>query len=268
MSSVCILTDDPEYTRFVTRAARHIDDVNADRRYNVLLGALPDEEFARLAPDLTPVILPRPTELDSPNAEIEFVYFPTSGIASIVALGLNGESVDTTMIGREGMTGLAVFLGTNQMPVRTIVQVPLTGFRLPAPRLRAELERGGLLVNLLQRYTQVVMVSMAQLILCNRAHRLDQRAARWLIQVDERVDETPFDVTQEFLAEMIGVQRPSLSLAVQQFKGEGLIAYSRGRVTIADREGLLARACGCIGVIHAEEARLRQTTERYDIGAS
>jgi CRP-like cAMP-binding protein len=239
----------------------------ADPRHNVLLGSLPDNQFARLAPALEPVILPRPTELEAPDAEIEFVYFPTSGIASIVAIGANGESVDTTMIGREGMTGLAVFLGTNQMPVRTIVQVPLTGFRLPASELRAELERGGLLVDLLQRYTQVVMVSMAQLILCNRAHRLDQRAARWLLQVDERVDEAPFDVTQEFLSEMIGVQRPSLSLAVAQFKDAGLVSYSRGRVAITDRDGLLARSCACISIIHAEEARLRQTTQRHDTTA-
>ncbi len=243
------------------------DSHAANPRSNVLLGSLPEGEFARLAPALEAVILPRPTELEAPDKEIEFVYFPTSGIASIVAIGVDGEMVDTTMIGREGMTGLPVFLGTGQMPVRTIVQIPLTGFRLPANALRAELQRGGKLVNLLQRYTQLVMVSMAQLILCNRAHRLDQRAARWLLQVDERVDQAPFDVTQEFLAEMIGVQRPSLSLAIQQFKGEGLITSSRGRVTIADRDGLLAHACGCISIIHAEEARLAGTRERYDIGA-
>jgi CRP-like cAMP-binding protein len=237
-------------------------------RSNVLLGSLPDDEFARIAPDLEAVILPRSTELEASGAEIEYVYFPTSGIASIVAIGMDGETVDTTMIGREGMTGLAVFLGTNQMPVQTMVQIPLTGFRLPADALRAEVGRNGRLVNLLLRYTQVVMVSMAQLILCNRAHRLDQRAARWLLQVDERVDEAPFEVTQEFLAEMIGVQRPSLSLAMQQFKGDGLITSTRGRVTIADRDGLLARACGCISIIHAEEARLGRITERSDIGAS
>lgn len=245
-----------------------VDSHGANPRRNVLLGSLPDEEFARIAPALEAVILPRPTELEAPDTEIEFVYFPTSGIASIVAIGMDGETVDTTMIGREGMTGLAVFLGTGQMPVRTMVQVALTGFRLPSGVLREELARGGRLVNLLQGYTQVVMVSMAQLILCNRAHRLDQRAARWLLQVDERVDEAPFDVTQEFLAEMIGVQRPSLSLAIQQFKADGLITSSRGRVTIADRDGLLTRACGCIQIMHAEEARLRRTVERYNIGAS
>lgn len=238
-----------------------------DPRRNVLLRSMPDDEFARIEPAMELVALPRPTELDAPDTEIEFVYFPVSGLASIVALGSNGESVDTTMIGREGMTGLAVFLGTNQMPVRTMVQIPMTALRLPAAELRSELERGGILVHLLQRYTQVVMVSMAQLILCNRAHRLDQRAARWLLQVDERVDEAPFEVTQEFLAEMIGVQRPSVSLAVGQFKDDGLINYSRGRVTVVDREALAERACGCLRIMHAEEARLGRTTELYDISA-
>ncbi|MCA1571590.1 MAG: Crp/Fnr family transcriptional regulator [Chloroflexi bacterium] len=219
--------------------ATALEAIVLDPRRNVLLGSLPDDEFARIEPDLEPVSLPRPTELDTPDAEIEFVYFPTSGIASIVALGEEGE-----------------------------VQIPMTGFRLRAQHLRTELEHGGLLINLLQRNTQMVMVSMAQLILCNRSHRLDERAARWLLQVDERVERAPFDVTQEFLAEMIGVQRPSLSLAVQQFRHEGLIRYSRGQMVVADREGLLARACGCIRIIHAEEARLGRTFERYDISAS
>jgi CRP-like cAMP-binding protein len=235
-----------------------------DPRLNTLLGALPHDEFERIAPALEVVRLNRSVVLEEQHEEIEFVYFPTAGVASIVAVGNNGESVDTTMIGREGMTGLAVFLGTGQMPVRTIVQVPLTGFRMRSDDLRAELERDGQLVKLLRRYTQVVMVSMAQLILCNRVHRLDQRAARWLLQIDERVDEAPFDVTQEFLAEMIGTQRPSVSLAVRQFKDDGLIRYSRGRVVISDRDGLLKRSCSCIGVMHDEERRLRNTVERYE----
>jgi CRP-like cAMP-binding protein len=236
-----------------------------DPRRNVLLGALPEDQLARLLGALEPVALPRPTVLESPNEEIEFVYFPITGIASIVAVGEGGVSVDTTMVGREGMTGLAVFLGTGQMPVRTMVQISMTGFRLPAAALRSELERGGLLVRLLHGYTQVVMVSMAQLILCNRVHRLDQRAARWLLQVDERVEEAPFEVTQEFLAEMIGTQRPSVSLAVRQFKDDGLITYSRGRIKIEDREALRARSCSCIDVIHNEERRLRETSERYAV---
>ena len=200
--------------------------------------------------------LPRPTELEAANEEVRFVYFPTSGVASIVAIDESGESVDTAMIGREGMTGLAVFLGTDQSPVRTIVQVPLSAMRMEANALREEIVRGGTLVRLLQRHTQVVMVTMAQLILCNRIHRLDQRAARWLLQVDDRVDERPFGVTQEFLAQMIGVQRPALSVAMRQFKDDGLVRYARGQITIADRDGLVSRSCGCINVITSEARRL------------
>lgn len=228
-----------------------------DPRANGLLGALSDRELDRIVPALEPVSLPRPTELEGANEEIEFVYFPTSGVASIVAMDESGETVDTAMIGREGMTGLAVFLGTRQTPMRTIVQVPLTGMRMRAQALREQLERGGRLTALLQRHTQVVVVTMAQLILCNRTHRLDQRAARWLLQVDERVEEAPFHVTQEFLAQMIGTQRPALSVAMRQFKEEGLVGYSRGQITIADRDGLLARSCGCIRIITNEADRLR-----------
>jgi len=177
-----------------------------DPRANRLLAGLSDDELQRILPALEPVQLPRPTELEGANEDIRFVYFPTSGIASIVAIDESGESVDTAMIGKEGMTGLAVFLGTRQSPVRTMVQVPLTAMRMESRALREELARGGTLVTLLQRHTQVVMITMAQLILCNRLHRLDQRAARWLLQVDDRVDGAPFRVTQEFLAQMIGVQ--------------------------------------------------------------
>jgi CRP-like cAMP-binding protein len=233
-----------------------------DPRANHLLGALPDREFDRIAPALEPVRLPRPTELEAANEDIEFVYFPTSGIASIVAIDESGETVDTAMIGREGMTGLPVFLGTGQTPMRTIVQVPLTAVRLRSQVLREELARGGKLVALLQRHTQVVMVTMGQLILCNRIHRLDQRAARWLLQVDERVEEAPFRVTQDFLAQMIGVQRPALSVAMRQFKDAGLVSYSRGQISIADHDGLHARSCGCIKVIATETRRLRETLER------
>jgi CRP-like cAMP-binding protein len=235
---------------------------DVDPRANHLLGALSDRELGRLAPALEPVRLPRPTGLEEANEVIEYVYFPTSGVASIVALDEGGESVDTAMIGREGMTGLSVFLGTGQTPMRTIVQVPLTGMRLRSQLLREELTHGGMLVTLLQRHVQVVMVTMAQLILCNRIHRLDQRAARWLLQVDERTEEAPFQVTQDFLAQMIGVQRPALSLAMRQFKDAGLVNYSRGQISIADRDGLLARSCACIAVIASEARRLRGTPDR------
>jgi CRP-like cAMP-binding protein len=229
-----------------------------DPRANLLLRSLTEAEFSRITPRLEAVALPRSTELEAANERIEYVYFPTSGIASIMALDEGGESVDTAMIGREGMTGLPVFLGTGQSPSRTIVQVPLTGTRMRAEALQSELAQRGTLVRLLNRHTQVVLVTMAQLILCNRIHRLDQRAARWLLQVDERVEEAPFHVTQEFLAQMIGVQRPALSVAMRQFKDLGLVRYSRGQISIADRDGLAQRSCGCIDIIATEATRLRE----------
>jgi CRP-like cAMP-binding protein len=235
-----------------------------DPRANRLLRGLSDAELDRIRPALEPVHLPRSSELEAANEDIRFVYFPTTGVASIVAIDESGESVDTAMIGREGMTGLAVFLGTRQSPVRTIVQVPLTGMRMASGALREELVHGGRLVTLLQRHTQVVMITMAQLILCNRIHRLDQRAARWLLQVDDRVDEAPFKVTQEFLAQMIGVQRPALSVAMRQFKDAGLVRYARGQISIDDRDGLLARSCGCTSVIASEAKRLDVLLERAD----
>ena len=233
-------------------------------RANRLLRGLSDAELERIRPALEPVHLPRPTELEAANEDIRFVYFPTTGVASIVAIDESGESVDTAMIGREGMTGLAVFLGAGQSPVRTIVQVPMTGMRMESEALREELARDGRLVTLLQRHIQVVMITMAQLILCNRIHRLDQRAARWLLQVDDRVDEAPFNVTQEFLAQMIGVQRPALSVAMRQFKDAGLVRYARGQISIDNRKGLLARSCSCTSVIASEARRLDKALERAD----
>ncbi len=238
-----------------------------DPRANRLLRGLSDADLDRIRPALESVQLQRPTELEGANEQVRFVYFPTSGVASIVAIDDSGETVDTAMIGREGMTGLAVFLGAAQSPVRTIVQVPLTALRMEAHALREELARNSSLVTLLQRHTQVVMITMAQLILCNRTHRLDQRAARWLLQVDDRVDESRFSVTQEFVAQMIGVQRPALSVAMRQFKDAGLIRYARGQISIADRDGLLARSCGCINII-ATEARRLETLERAQDAAS
>ena len=233
-----------------------------DPRANRLLRGLPDAELDRIRSALEPVDLPRPTELEGANEEVRFVYFPTSGVASIVAIDESGESVDTAIIGREGMTGLAVFLGGTQSPVRTIVQVQMAGMRMESGALREELARDGTLVTLLRRHTQLVMITMAQLILCNRIHRLDQRAARWLLQVDDRVDEAHFNVTQEFLAQMIGVQRPALSVAMRQFKDAGLVRYARGQISIADRDGLLAKSCGCTNVIASEARRLDKILER------
>jgi CRP-like cAMP-binding protein len=230
---------------------------------NEILAGLPKAEYERLSGDFKEVHLKRGDELHGPDEEIPFVYFPTNGVASLVAIGPDGEAVDTLMIGREGMVGLPVFLGTDQMPVRAIVQVELTAQRLPSERLRDELERGGALSKLLQRYTQMVLVEIAQLVLCNRLHNLEQRTARWLILIDDRVGSVPYDVTQEFLAEMLGAQRPSLAEVVTEFRSAGLIDYARRSLHVLDAEGLRQRCCGCASIIGVEQDRLRETAQRY-----
>ena len=232
---------------------------------NRLLAALPAAELGRIEPYLEPVRLDRDTVLHAPNEEIGWVYFVTSGVASLVVRGPDGTSVDTVLIGRDGMVGLPVFLGTGQMPVQAGVQVEMRALRLPAERLRAELGRGEALVGLLQGYTQAILVELAQLVLCNRAHSLEQRLARWLLQIEEHVGGLPFEFTHDFVAQMVGTQRPSVTLAASAMRAARLIDYARGRLEILDRVGVHAIACECFDVVAAERRRLLSTPRGYDM---
>jgi CRP-like cAMP-binding protein len=143
----------------------------------------------------------------------------------------------------------------------------MEALRLPSEKLREELERDGVLLGLLQRYTQMVLVQMAQLILCNRAHSLEQRTARWLLQINIRVDDPPFDVTQEFLAEMLGVNRPPVTETMKAFREAGLLTYTRGSVSVDDPDGLERRACECYRTIEDEIDRLLAAGPRFEMGS-
>lgn len=234
------------------------------RSTNRILRALTDEEWARLAPQLEDVRLRRGTRLSEADEPIANVYFPERGVASILALGSDGERVDTTIVGRDGMVGLAVFLGTSRVTTSAMVQIDMEGQRLSAESLRAELALGGSLNAILQRYTQMVIVELAQLILCNRLHSLEQRAARWLLQIDERVVVgTSFGVTQEFLAEMIGAKRPPVTEVVSSLRDRGLIEYTRGSARVSDQEGLERVACECYSIIRNELDRLLSTSTPF-----
>jgi CRP-like cAMP-binding protein len=247
-------------------ADSQVDDLAATAKANRILAALPRAEFERLLPLLELVELPQHTVLAEVDEEIDAVYFPVRGVASLVAIGPDGEQVDTAIVGPEGFVGLPVFLGTGQMPVRVGAQVDLTAVRLSARGLRRELERGGRLVNLLQRYAQMVLVELALLVLCNRAHSIEHRAARWILQLDERLPAgLPFAMTQGFLASMIGSPRPHVSSVLHSLREHGLIDYGRGAIEVLDRGGLEAAACGCYRTIRSELDRLLSTDERYDI---
>lgn len=242
--------------------------VGPARSRNRMLQALSATEWVRIAPLLEDVDLTRGTILSEADEPIEHVYFPERGVASIIAIGSAGEQMDTTIVGRDGMVGLPVFLGTSRVTTSAMVQIDMQGQRMSASDLRAELARGGSLVSLLQRYTQMVIVELAQLILCNRMHSLEQRAARWLLQIDERVDfGTSFGVTQEFLAEMIGANRPPLTDVVSSLRDRRLIEYSRGLARVSDPAGLERVACECYGIIRSELDRLLATSKMDEVAS-
>lgn len=224
---------------------------------NRILAALPAEELAALTPQLELVQLATRTVIHEADSAIEDVYFPVAGVAALVATGEGGEEVDTAIIGREGLVGLPVFLGTRQMPVRAIVQVELTALRLGADQLRGHIDRGGELPGLLQRYSQMVIVELALLILCNRAHSLEHRIARWILQLDERLDSpAPFPMTQEFLAAMVSSPRPHVAQVLQSLRERELIDYSRGTMEVVDAVELEKAACACFRAIRRELDRL------------
>jgi CRP-like cAMP-binding protein len=219
---------------------------------NRLLQRLSPAELARLDKHLEPVTLSFKEPIYDRGQRIQHLYFPTSGIVSVVADLSNAETVETATIGREGLVGLPAFLGVSRAPGRAFCQIPGAAMRIRADALNAEAERGGTLGPLLLRYTNAVMAMLAQTAACNRSHTLDERMCRWLLMTRDRVDSDTFPLTQEFLATMVGVRRPSISLAGTSLQRAGLIKYSRGRITILDRPALEASSCECYAFVQKQ----------------
>jgi CRP-like cAMP-binding protein len=226
---------------------------------NRILGALPLDEFRRIEDDLRLCDMSHGATYFTADEPIIDVYFPLSGACSLIAITPEGQSTDVAVVGNEGFGGLPVFLGTDQVPFKAIGQVPGEALRMDADDFRREVANDGKLVKMLRRYTQMSIVEMAQTILCNRVHPLEARTARWLLQLDERVEEAPFELTQEFFATMLGVHRPSVTQAAMSLREAGLIDYSRGVIDVVDREGLERASCDCYRVIRNELDRLVET---------
>lgn len=217
---------------------------------NRLLAALPGDEYAQLMPCLEAFEPPRQYVFYEPNEPILHVYFPNTGVASLLMFGEDvddADAVEAGTVGNEGMVGIPVFLGQDTTPGRALMQVPGTTLRMPVADFRREVVDvpGSHLQVLLQRYTHALMIQMAQGVACNRLHSIEQRAARWLLTTRDRVGGPTYPLTQEFLAQMLGVRRASVSEVASELQGEGLITYSRGIITILDPAGLEARACVC-----------------------
>ncbi len=219
---------------------------------NRLLAALPPAEYARLSPHLETVALTLAQTLYAPDEPIAHVYFPTEGVVSLLQYDVDGTPVEVATVGNEGMVGLPVFLGLESTPGRAMVQVVGAGQRIPADAFRREVGAETPLHDLLHRYTQALMVQMAQGTACNRLHPVAVRCARWLAMTRDRVRHDEFELTQEFLAKMLGTRRAAVSEAAGTLQEAGLIRYARGVITVLDRAGLEAAACACYGIIRAQ----------------
>ena len=223
---------------------------------NLLLQVLPDDERTWVEEQAERVTLRLREVLVDPGETPEFLYFPENSVVSMVN-PIDDAAVEVGVIGYEGVVGLSLFLDAKAPPTRMLVQVAGTAWRLPADVFRDGIAELPALQHALRRYTHALLVQVAQNAACNRMHTIDRRCARWLLTTHDRVFSDTFEVTQEFLAYMLGVRRAGVSEAAEALRDRGLIRYTRGRVTVVDRAGLEAAACDCYGIIRTH---LAQTT--------
>ncbi|MBV8887419.1 MAG: Crp/Fnr family transcriptional regulator [Chroococcidiopsidaceae cyanobacterium CP_BM_RX_35] len=225
-------------------------------KQNRLLAALPEEEYNRLLPYLEWEVLDLKKVLYHPNAAIESVYFPLSGVVSLLTVLDNGELIEVGTIGNEGMVGIPVLLGASRIPGQAICQIPGTAVQTSTEVFKREVVPNTVLYELLHRYTQAMFNQISQTAACNRSHSIQERFCRWILMCHDRADSDQFPLSQEFLAQMLGIRRGSVSKVASIAQNAGLIQYSRGKITILDREGLEATACNCYQVIKTEFERL------------
>ncbi len=225
-------------------------------RQNHLLAALPSEDYQRLSPFLELVPMPLGEVLYESGNELRHVYFPTTAIISLLYVMLDGASAEIAVVGNEGVIGVALFMGGETMPNRAVVQSAGHAYRLKGQLLKQEFNRSGELQHLLLRYTQALLTQMAQTAVCNRHHSLDQQLCRWLLLSLDRLPTNELSMTQELIANMLGVRREGVTEAAGNLQKTGLITYRRGHITVLDRAGLEARACECYAVVKKEFDRL------------
>jgi CRP-like cAMP-binding protein len=225
-------------------------------RQNHLLAALPGAEYDRIFPHLERVDLSLGQALYESGRPFSSAYFPTSSIVSLLYVLESGASAEISVVGNEGIVGIALFMGGESMPNRAIVQSAGPAFRLDGQTLKPEFNRSGAFQHLLMRYTLALFSQMAQTAVCNRHHSVDQQLCRWLLLSHDRLDCDVLKMTQELIADMLGVRREGVTEAAGKLQAAGLIRYSRGKITILDRPGLEARVCECYQVVRKEFRRL------------
>jgi len=239
-----------------SQGARSPSRQEGRRPRNRILAALPAAEYARLTPALEPVTLELRQVLFDVDRPIEYVYFPEDAVASVLGVMTDGSAVETATIGHEGFVGLPVFLGADRTPAQAFCQVPGEAYRIESGAFRQEIARAGDLRDALSRYTQALFTQVAQSSACNRLHTMRERCARWLLQTHDRVGRDEFPLTQQFLSQMLGVRRATVTEAASGLQQDGLITYEYGRITVRDRRRLEAASCECYEIIRREFARL------------
>jgi CRP-like cAMP-binding protein len=226
-----------------------------DPRKNHLLAALPDAEWARWEPLLEAADLPLGQVLYESGSTLSHVYFPTTAIVSLLYVMEDGASAEIAVVGNEGVVGISLFMGGESTPSRAVVQSAGQGYRLRSETIKDEFKRAPVL-HLLLRYTQALITQMAQTAVCNRHHSLDQQLCRWLLLSLDRLQGNELVMTQELIANMLGVRREGVTEGALKLQGAGLIRYGRGRITVLDRAGLEGRTCECYAVVKKEYDRL------------
>jgi CRP-like cAMP-binding protein len=227
-----------------------------DQRENGLLAALPEAEWARWLPQLESVDLPLGKVLYESGTKLTHVYFPTTAIISLLYVLEDGASAEIAVVGSEGIVGISLFMGGESTPSRAVVQSAGRGYRLKAGLMMQEFNRAGPVLHLLLRYTQALITQMAQTAVCNRHHSLDQQLCRWLLLSVDRLANEELVMTQDLIANMLGVRREGVTEAAGHLQKAGLIRYRRGHITVLDRKGLEARTCECYAVVRKEYERL------------
>jgi CRP-like cAMP-binding protein len=228
-----------------------------DPRQNNILDALPAEERERLFPHLTLVEMPLGMVLYEAGEALRHIYFPTDSIVSLLYVMKDGASAEIAVVGNEGAIGVSLFMGGETTPSRGIVQSAGSAYRLSGRRLKQEFERHGQLLHVLLRYTQSLITQMAQTAVCNRHHSIDQQLCRWLLLSLDRLPSNRLNMTQELIANMLGVRREGVTGAAGKLQDLGVIHYSRGRITVLDRPKLEQLSCECYAVVKQETDRLQ-----------
>jgi CRP-like cAMP-binding protein len=223
---------------------------------NHLLAALPSAEFDRLSSHLELIPLPLGEVLYESGAQLQHVYFPTTSIVSLLYVLEDGASAEIAVVGNEGILGISLFMGGETTPSRAVVQSAGFGYRLKAQLLKNEFNRAGPVLRLLLRYTQALITQMTQTAVCNRHHSVEQQLCRWLLLSMDRLPSNSLTMTQELIANMLGVRREGVTEAAGHLQRAGLINYSRGRIEVLDRPGLEKAVCECYAVVKKEFDRL------------